>query len=42
MVKRLKRRLFFYSLSEFSLADRSMGGNVIIFGVDINSSVHNL
>ena len=30
----------FDSRSEFSLFDGSMGKNVIIFGADINSSVH--
>ena len=30
----------FGSRSEFSLFDGSMGKNVIIFGADINSSVH--
>ena len=30
----------FNSRSEFSLADGSMGKNVIIFGVDMSSSVH--
>ena len=30
----------FNSCSEFSLPDGSMGKNVIIFGVDISSSVH--
>ena len=30
----------FDSLSEFSLPDGSMGKNVIIFGVDMSSSVH--
>ena len=30
----------FDSHSEFSLPDGSMGKNVIIFGVDISSSVH--
>ena len=30
----------FYSHSEFSFPDDSMGKNVIIFGVDMNSSEH--
>ena len=30
----------FYSHSEFSLPDGSMGKNVIIFGVDMSSPVH--
>ena len=30
----------FYSGSEFLLPDSSMGRNIIIFGVDMNSSVH--
>ena len=31
----------FNSTSEFSLPDASMGKHVIIFGVDMSSSVHN-